>query len=1158
MTCSSCGAVMPADARFCASCGHQLVARPDERRVATVLFADLVGFTSLSEREDPEQVKNLVDRCFERLAADITAFGGQVDKVLGDALVALFGAPVAHEDDAERAVRAALRMQHHLEELRDGSLGELRLRIGINTGEVLTGALRAGGDYTAMGDVMNIASRLQSLAAPGQVVVGPSTYAAAQRGVRYEPLGPVPVKGREEPVDAWVALEATAPPGVRDDRARAALVGRDDELTVLRAAVQSAIARRRAHLVAIVGEAGVGKSRLATEIGVEAECRHEAEVLTGHCIPYGETNVWWPIGALVAGACAVDPTSPDDAARAGTRRCVQATLGLADTDPEVNRITDGLLALMGPAVHASDVDPTRAREDALRAALTFLAGRAAQRPLVLVLSDLHWADEQLLDFLPRLLAHLATLPVVLLVTMRGDQAGGWSPPTGKHNVVHLNLDPLEAEHADAMLRELLPDAGAELLAVLRERSGGNPFFLEELVAMISDGTDAAALPATLRGLVAARLDRLGRDERVMLEDAAVVGSTGPLPVLGLLAGDRDGDPEPALRTLAEQDLLVIDGDEYAFRNELTRDVAYSTLTKAERARRHGALARLLAKDAERTGRIEETLDRLAYHFNLSASLISELGPIAGLPDDLAPGAVQFLRRAAERAALQDDWKTADRYLSHTLGLVAPEDRAQQLAVRLARARARAELRDTAGSRRDITDALRVAEELDDATADAAARTILGDVEHKEGEFDRSAATLDDAIARWRRLDDGRGLAEALRYRGMTDVFRGELDAAGPFIEEALEIYRALQDRRGEAWALQNLAWIAFVRGRYEEAEDRLDVSAAAFGELGDWGGVSWALGLLAWVRFTQGRVDEAERLADRTLKESRELGNRWAVAIMQVLKANISLWRGEAQRALHDARESREVFRQLGDPWAQLQSLAPIVIALNTTGRSAEAEEVIDESAVIASRVSDRGLGNVPNMLRVAIKVQAGAPDALAVAATYLGDLDEGAFVSDERRVVLGLAQLQHGDARAAAETLRVACEQLQSRGANAAATAAYSAALVATGAPGDALTLVDQAQPHAVTYADEYRFELARAFALTRLGDGEGGEQALARAQAIVAGTDSTLDQLVVQLAAAALWTPSDRARVAAAEARALADRGSYDPIGWERAFALMAGTPG
>ncbi len=494
MTCPSCGSAAPADARFCPSCGHSLVARPDERRVATVLFADLVGFTTLSESADPEQVKNLVDRCFERLAVEITTFGGQVDKVIGDALVALFGAPVAHEDDAERAVRAALRMQERLAEMRTDLDMDVHLRIGVNTGEVLVGALRAGGDYTAMGDVVNTASRLEQVAGPGEVVVGPATHAASLRGVRYEPLGPITVKGREEPVDAWRAVRAVAPPGHRHRRVETPLVGRDSELAVLRAALATATSRKRAHLVLVSGDAGLGKSRLASELGKIAECEHQALVLNGQCIPYGETNEWWPIAAMVAEACEVDLTDNDAPVPTCTRSAVEQVLGAEADDPEIGRITQGLLYLMRETEPGEGVDPGRAREEALRAALTFFAGIASTRPLVLVLSDLHWGEDVVLEFLPRLLTHVAHHPMVVVGTTRPELTDRWTPPAGRHNTVQVHLDPLTGEDIAVLLGCLLPDADAELVGVLRDRSGGNPFFLEELVAMLGDEPATAGAP----------------------------------------------------------------------------------------------------------------------------------------------------------------------------------------------------------------------------------------------------------------------------------------------------------------------------------------------------------------------------------------------------------------------------------------------------------------------------------------------------------------------------------------------------------------------------------------------------------------------------------------------------------------------------------------
>ena len=1149
MTCPSCGSAAPADARFCPACGHSLVARPDERRVATVLFADLVGFTSLSETADPEQIKNLVDRCFERLATEVTTFGGQVDKVMGDALIALFGAPVAHEDDAERAVRAALRMQERLAEMREEIGMDVHLRIGVNTGEVLVGALRAGGDYTAMGDVVNTASRLQQVAGPDQVVVGPATHAGALRGVRYEALGSIVVKGREEPIAAWRALGAVAPPGHRHRRTENPLVGRESEVAVLRAALSTATKRRRAHLVLVTGEAGVGKTRLASELGKIAACEQGALVLNGQCIPYGETNVWWPIAAMVAEASEVDLTEPDADVPACTRVAVRDALGIADDDPEIDRITDGLLYLMREGGVAEGVDPTRAREEALRAALAFFAGLASTQPLVLVLSDLHWADDTVLNFLPRLLTHLETQPVVLVGTTRPELTDRWSPPAGRHNTVHVNLDPLAGEDTDTLLHALLPDADDELISILRDRSGGNPFFIEELVAMLGDAPAAEGareLPATLHGLLAARLDRLDPLDRITLEDTAVIGSGGPLDLVRALATGRGTDADPPLERLREAGLLELDDDEYRFLNELTRDVAYGTLTKAERARRHGSVSKLIAEDAEANNRIEEVLDQLGYHFNLAASLMAELGAVDGLPSGMIPAGVRFLVRAADQAERRDDWATAEKYLSHAIPLIDADDRAAMMPVKLARARARAELRECAAARDDLTAVLATAEALDDDRARATAATVLGDVLYKEGDLAASAKTLDDAVARWRVIGDPRGLGDALRFRGLTDLFGGDPDGADVYVGEALELFRSIGHRRGEAWALQNLAWTSFVRGHADEAERRLDASAAAFGELRDWGGMSWALGLLAWVRFTQGRLDEAALLAERIFQEATELGNRWAAAIMRVLLANVSLWRGEPAATLEYAAESRAVFQELGDPWGELQSVGPAALALNAQLRGTEAKVMVEVGQDIAALGPDLAMNGLPNVLRVALAIQTGDPDGYALAAAMIEASTrlDARFLTDEQHTLWGLAQLQHGDVVGAVATLRATRDKALNRGPLAAADVALAAALVADGNADEALAICTEAEALVVTFVDRYRLELARTFALARTGDETGARAALERAAAIVDATHSPLDQFVVRLARAALdhEAPADEQR----------------SIGWETAFFRMAGTPG
>jgi class 3 adenylate cyclase/tetratricopeptide (TPR) repeat protein len=1168
MTCGSCGANAPDEARFCPSCGHTLVARPDERRIATVVFADLVGFTTFSESADPEHVKNLVDRCFERLVADVAAFGGQVDKIMGDAIVALFGAPVAHEDDAERAVRAALQMQRTLAALRQDLRVGAEMRVGVNTGEVLVGAMRAAGEYTAMGDVVNTASRLQAAARPGQVIVGPLTYEATRRVVRYEPLGALVVKGREEPVEAWTAEEVVALPGQRPKRGRASLVGREPEMSLLRRMFDAALNRKRAQLVLLFGEAGVGKSRLAIELAAMAYEERGATVLKGPCLPYGEANVWWPVAEAVRHTCAVELDDSSNDARRKVESTVARVTGRDPNDAHVERISDGLLYLLGRFGERADVDPARARDEALWAIQTYLEALARERPLVLVLSDLHWGDEVVLELVDRLLAGLRSLPFVLVATARPDLEERWTPAPGRHNVAVLHLDPLDADATAALVEEHLAEhATPELVAELRDRSGGNPLFVEELSALIRDSDGAidvdgaralgsGDLPVTLRGLVAARLDALTAVERAVLEDCAVVGSSGPTEaVVGLGDAQSLAGAERALSDLADRDLVVLEDGEFAFKSDLIREVAYGTLTKGERARRHAALGGWLA---ERCGGDDEPVDPIAHHFGVAAELVRELGRVDGVPDDLRSRAVAALEQAAVRAELVEAWPRARRRYDQAIA-VLPEDAPHETVwrLRLARAQARVEQRDLAGARDEITELLQSARAAEDRHAAARALTVLANCEQKEGNLVGSDATFEQALAEWRALGDDQQVANALRGRGMTLMFRGEFDDSEADISEALAMFRDLADRRGEAWALQNLAWISFMRGRPEQAEERINQSAAAFAEIGDWGGLSWALGLLAWVRYNQGQLADAEQLASDVLRDGSESTNRWASGMMGVLLANVALWTGRPAVAIERAREARRVFQEIGDRWGEVQSIAPVARALGCLGRIDEAEAIHQEVATFTDELGDRGLVAVPAMVAGALAAHIG--DAARAQREYQAGID--AWVDDqsigtqESRVGMSRAMLQQGNVEGALAQLDIPRDDSDALLVSSGGVEAM--VLAAAGRPDRAIAITDGVNAVSVgSYLDHLEAWMARGLASAQLGDDERAREACATALAVADATESPLDQAIARLAhghaLAALGDPE--AESARADARARLDRLGLPATGWDTAFRLAA----
>lgn len=1168
MNCPSCAQDVPDGSRFCPNCG-QLLVHTEERRIVTVLFSDLVGFTGLAEDRDPEQLKHLIDRCFQRLVADITAFGGTVDKIIGDAIVALFGAPTAHEDDAERAVRAALRMQRTLEVFSKEQDAELQMRIGINTGEVLVGALRAGGDYTAMGDTVNIASRLQTLATPGEVLVGLATRAATGDAVEYEARGDIDLRGRDGPVAAFVARAELAPPGRRRETVRAPLVGRNIELLHLNTAVDTSVARSRAHLVNILGEAGMGKTRLAEEVAASAEASHDALVLDGRVFPYGEINPLRAIGEAVSSEAGVLAADSGEVATEKIRAVVDDVLGFDGTEEDVAFITDVFLRMIGRPTPLDARDPARRLAEMKEGIRRFFTAATEHRPTVLVLGDIHWADEHLLKVLEFMLQALAARPFVLIVTARWTvDETRWIVPPGRHNTTVLNLDPLDRVAATRLITALVgmevPDSVAEQLY---DRSGGNPFFLEEIASLLREagvvgsGTrlddeerSIVELPDNLRGLVAARLDALNADERTMVENASVLGRRGPVYGLQLMGGDQAAG-RFTFRRLVDKDIFTTEAERWRFRSDMVRDVAYSMLTRTARAEKHLGVAEWLSSNVEDpTG---ESVGMIAEHYGSAAELAPEVGR-DGLPADLIDRAVDWLGRAGTDADARDSHYVAAQRYHRAVDLLSDVD-PRLIGLLIGRARARFGLRELSAARNDAEWARDLAADNDDQASVALSVRLLGEIVAATGDNSGAAALLDEAVDRFRTLGDVREAAEALRLRGMVALFDGDATLADTYIDQAHTVFVELDDQVGVAWCLQNLAWISFEQGLIDEAEIRLDRAIELFTAVNDASGLAFANGLMAFLWFHVGLGDDAERLANEVRADSHDRGERFGEAMMDLLLASIQLWSGRAQAAITMASEAQEVFEQIDSDYGVVQSLGLLGRAHAAVGNLNASRTDLAECQRRALSMPGKPLESFARLVTAGGAVQVGDPEAA------LDLLDQVAGAFDDRRVIgsvdlevtCGLAMLQLGMVDRALTQLR-AVKRIDEVPATY-LDSSLSLALAAAGELDEAVERVDAVlTDHRATYLDRRTAMLAAGLVAVQQGDVMMADALFGKALEAVDATESRMSQAVARLAQAIGHETLETA--AAVELRVSAERSLEElgvhPRGWERAFRLAAGS--
>ena len=597
--CGACGQDNPANARFCLACGLPLdqPASREERRLVSVIFVDLVGFTSRAERLDPEDVQALLRPYHAAVRDEIESFGGTVEKFIGDAVVGVFGAPTAFGDDAERAVRAALAVRDKIGLLnQDDPRLDLKIRVAVNTGDALVtlNARAALGEAMVAGDVVNTASRLQAAAQPGSIFVGDATFQATRHVIIYAPCPPIDAKGKEQPVTAWAALRESRRPGERPLVGK--LVGRQHELDMLRGIWERVSSERRPHLVTIVGPAGVGKTRLSAEFEAVVEAR-DGRTVRGRTLPYRESTAYAALAFQLKQLCKIFETDSVDAALEKLRGAVSTLL----PPSEAETVTKHLAVLIGLDSSTSVLD----RESLFFSIRSFLEAVAADQPMMLVFEDLHWADESLLDLVELLAARLRDLPILVLVLARPDLLDG-RPSWGGGLLAHtaLPLRPLGQIEAIELAAHRLADVGApqgtDPAPDLADLADGNPLFIEQLVAALAEtGNGGGPLPTTIREIIAARLDALPPTERAVVLDAAVAGRVFWRGALERMAPDPHALSD-ALSELERRELIsretvsAFEGDQqYTFNHVLVRDVAYDLLPRAARMERHREAALFL-------------------------------------------------------------------------------------------------------------------------------------------------------------------------------------------------------------------------------------------------------------------------------------------------------------------------------------------------------------------------------------------------------------------------------------------------------------------------------------------------------------------------------------------------------------------------------------
>ena len=944
----------------------------------TCLFCDLVGFTARAEQMDPEDVRRLLQPYHSRVRSELERFGGTVEKFIGDAVMAVFGAPIAHEDDPERAVRAALAIREALAED-----GELEVRIGITTGEALIalGARPETGEGMASGDVVNTAARIEAAASTSSILVDETTYRATERAIEYRKAVRIEAKGKAEPIPVWEALEAKSRFGV-DVRqlGGTSLVGREDELEALLAALSRARREREPQLVTLVGVPGIGKSRLVWELFQRVDQEPELTLWRqGRSLPYGEGVSFWALGEMVKAQAGVLETDDADRTEAKLRETVAALV----SDPaDAHWLASHLRPLVG--LEGSAEAGSGRRDEAFAAWRRFLEALAEQRTLVLVFEDLHWADDSLLDFVDYLVDWASGVPILVAGIARPEllsRRPGWGG--GKPNALTLSLSPLSDEETARLVQALLkrPLLAADVQRTLLERAGGNPLYAEEFVRMLGErGDGELPLPESVQGLIAARLDGLTPEEKALLQAGAVFGKVFWLGAATELAEVERWSAEERLHSLERKEFLrrerrssVAGEVEYAFRHLLVRDVAYGQIPRGVRADKHTLAARWI----ESLGRPEDHAEMLAHHYLRAL----ELSRAAGQPTaDIAEAARHVLKEAGDRAFSLNSFAAAVRFYDEALALGSSDD-AERANVQFRRARA-LNLAGGEGREAALEEARDTLLAAGDPERAAEADALLAEFWWHRGNRDRSFQHLDRArtlvnglplssekahvlsqVSRYRALaeeneeaiqvgEEALGMAEALGLDqvrahaldniGIAKVNLGDLTGLDD-LERSIEIAVAARSPEA-ARAYNNLGASVWGLGDFRRACTLIDEAVAVSERLGNATVGKYSRILQIQQLFPKGEWDEGLRRADAFLEACEAGESHYLESNIRRDRANARLARGDVEGALDDARRIVGPARNAGDPQVLVPALVGVARLYVEAGRVDEARELAREA----------------------------------------------------------------------------------------------------------------------------------------------------------------------------------------------------------------------